>query len=447
MVIRYGDSVRGYGLGMLLILLTIGAFWRLVNTPSPPPLRRIFAAAAVALLSVHCLFYNSVLLLAIAAGALAVTVLARAWRTTGIILAIGVLSAISLLVYAPMMTRKQDWTFLISFPCSFTWLWTRICEVLGSPDPLGVWLWVGLVFSGLGMVAGMFAWNLRPKVAGLRSSVEGEPAVTHAMSGAQTGAPDALLFVAAALTVGIAGYAGFLLALNYYTQPWYYITLVVFAACALDVLFGAWPSAAKLQVSAVLRSVRLAVALVLLCLAGLSAWDEMPMRHTNVDLLAARLQDMTAKDDVILVPIWECAVSLSRYYRGPAEILTIPPMTEHRLHRYDLALRQMMTPDPLRPLLARLEEVLRSGHRVFVAGTLPFPDGDDPLSSPPPAYRDAGGRWHGDGDAYLSFWELQAGQLLQAHAARGGFIEVPIPDNARVHGFESLKLRVAEGWR
>jgi hypothetical protein len=105
----------------------------------------------------------------------------------------------------------------------------------------------------------------------------------------------------------------------------------------------------------------------------------------------------------------------------------------------------MMTPDPLRPILTRLEEVLRSGHRVFVAGTLPFPDADDPLSSPPPAYRDAGGRWHGG--AYHSVWELQAGQLLHAHAVRGGLIEVPIPNNAPVNEFERLKLRVAEGWR
>ena len=445
MVIRYGDSTRGYGLGILLILLTLGAFWRLVNTPSPPPLRRIVAATAFALLSVHCLFYNSVLLLAIATGALAVTVRARAWRTAGIILGIGVLSAVSLLVYSPMMTRKQDWTFLVGFPSSFAWLWTRIGEVIGSPDPLGVWLWVGLVFAGLGMVAGMFAWNLRRRVVRPGNSAGDESAAAPEMSVAQTGPSDALLFAAVTLTVGIAAYAGFLRALNYYTQPWYYITLVAFAACALDVLFGAWPGAAKLQISLVLRSVRLAVALLFLCLAALPAWTEMPMRHTNVDLLTARLQSLAVKDDVILVPDWECAIPLSRYYRGPAEILTIPPIADHRLHRYDLILRQMMTPDPLRPVLTRLEEVLRSGHRVFVAGTLPFPDADDLLSSPPPAYRDAGGRWHGG--AYHSVWELQVGQLLNAHAARGGLIEVPIPNNARVNEFERLKLRVAEGWR
>ena len=32
MVIRYGDSIRAYGLGILLALLTIGAMWRLIES-------------------------------------------------------------------------------------------------------------------------------------------------------------------------------------------------------------------------------------------------------------------------------------------------------------------------------------------------------------------------------------------------------------------------------
>lgn len=445
MVIRYGDSTRGYGLGMLLILLTLGAFWRLVNQPSPPALRRILEAAALALLSVHCLFYNSVLLLAIAASALAVTIRARAWRTAGIILGVGTFSAISLLVYAPMMARKQDWTFLVSFPSDFTWLWTRICEVIGSPNPLGVWLWMGLVLVGLGMVAGPRVWGFRRGVAPSLSSTEGGQAITQAVSTARMERPDALLFAAVALTVGVVAYAGFLRVLCYHTQPWYYITLVVFTACTLDVLFGAWPSAAKFRISLLLRSARLAVSLLILCFAGLDAWTEMPTRHTNVDLLAARLQKLATRDDVILVPRWECAIPLSRYYHGPAEILTIPAMADHRLHRYDFVLRQMMAVDPLHPVLARLEEVLRSRHRVFIAGTLVFPDTDSPIPNLPPAYRDADGNLHvGD---YYGVWQSQVGQFLGAHTTRGGHIEVPIPGNARVQVFEDLELGVMAGWR
>jgi hypothetical protein len=103
-----------------------------------------------------------------------------------------------------------------------------------------------------------------------------------------------------------------------------------------------------------------------------------------------------------------------------------------------------MMADALHPVLARLEEVLRSGHRVFIAGTLSFPEADYPLPNPPPAHRDAGGTRH---IGYQRVWQLRAGQFLRAHATRGGEIEVPIPGNARVQAFENLELGVAEGWQ
>jgi hypothetical protein len=234
--------------------------------------------------------------------------------------------------------------------------------------------------------------------------------------------------------------------LHYYTQPWYYITLVAFAACVLEVILGAWLLTARHRALPLfLRTGRLAAGLALLFFTALPDWDEMPVRHTNVDLLAARLRPLANGGDVILVPRWECAIPLARYYRGPAEIITLPPINDHRFHRYDLFLRQMMTADALHPVLARLEEVLRSGHRVFVAGTLPVPEDDRPLPIPLPAYRDARGNWHGS--AYNSIWELQAGRLLSAHATRAGHIAVPIPGKAQVQGFEKLDLWVAEGWR
>ena len=41
MLIRYGDSTRAYGLGILLILLTLRSFWRLVDSPN----RSVYAAS------------------------------------------------------------------------------------------------------------------------------------------------------------------------------------------------------------------------------------------------------------------------------------------------------------------------------------------------------------------------------------------------------------------
>jgi hypothetical protein len=450
MLIRYGDSARAYGLGMLLILLTFRSLWRLVDKPSHPDARRVLAATALALLSVQCLYYNSVLLLAIAAGTVAVAVRTRAWRTAGIVLGIGILAAASLLPYVPMMRRMREWTFMVNYPADLAWLWKRTCEVIGSPDPLGIWLWLGLFVAGLGVVASFAVSKLWRGFARRRiveenaerassSPVPLNPDRPHFL-------PDAVLFAAVVLTGGIVGYAAFLRMLHYHTQPWYYITLAAFAACALDVVFGAWPIAARHRaLPLLLRSSRLAAGLALLCFTGLPDWEEMPVRHTNVDLLAARLRPLATNGDVILVPRWECAIPLSRYYRGPAEIISLPPIEDHRFHRYDLVLRQMMTADPLRPVLARMEDVLRSGHRVFLAGMLPFPKADSLSPILPPAYRDADGHWYGG--PYGEVWQLETGHFLRAHATRGGPIEVPVPNHARVQEFENLKLIMLEGWR
>ena len=384
MLIRYGDSTRAYGLGIILILLTLRSFWRLVDLPGPPATRRIIEATLLAVLSVQCLYYNSVLLLAIAAGAMAVAIQSRAWRTLCSILGIGMLAAVSLLPYIPMMRRVREWTFLVSAPHGgFSWLWTRLCEVLGSPSRLGIWLWPSLMIAGLLIAAGVWAIGRRRQ----------EPPPREI--------PQAVLFAAVALAVGVAGYAGFLRVLNYYTQPWYYITLAAFSACLLEVLFGGWSATSKSRIA--LRSVRLAVALLLICVAARPAWKEVPTRHTNVDAIAVRLQQLATKDDLILVPRWVCAISLYRYYHGPTEVLTLPPISEHRFHRYDLVLRQMMTPNPLSPVLVRMGNVLRSGHRIFLVGPLPFPKPEVVPPTLPPAFQDAGGHWHG---GFRALWQI-----------------------------------------
>lgn len=437
MIVRYGDSNRAYGLGILLILLTLRSFWRLVQKPAAPSTGRITIAAIFAVLSVQCLYYNSVLLLAIAAGAVAVAVRARGWRTVGIILGIGALAAASLLPYAPIIIRMREWTFLVSYPATFSWLWRRAGEVMGSPHPHLTWLWVGLTAVGLG-AAIVARTPARLKQRGMEDGLQPHDSLERL--------PAAVLFAAVALVAGVAGYAVFLRMLNYYTQPWYYVTLAAFAACALDAVFGAWPAVARLRVfPTLLRGARIAVALLLIAFAVPLAWEEMSTRHTNVDLIAARIEKLARKGDLILVSRWECAITFSRYYQGPAEVVTLPPLEDHRLHRYDAVLRQMMAREPHQPVLARMGEVLRSGHRVFFAGSLPFDQAHLPPPTVPPMYRDPNGGWHGA--PFNAVWQLHAAHFLRTHAAGAVQIQVPVPGGVQVQKFENLYLGLAEGWR
>ena len=231
---------------------------------------------------------------------------------------------------------------------------------LGSPDPISVWLWAGLFIIALPLLAGFGFRGLLP-------------------------AP--VLFAGVTCVVAVPAYAVFLRVLSYYTQPWYYITLTILVASAFDVIFGAWRDGAT--ASRILRGLRLIVAVALICLAALPAWEEMPIRHTNVDLVADKLRSDATKDDLIVTSHWQYAVSLYRYYHGPAEVITLPPIDDHRFHRYDLALRQMRTAEPLQPAYARMEEVLRGGHKVFVVGGLPPPKPGVPPPDVSLGYREA----------------------------------------------------------
>ncbi len=415
--IRYGDSTRAYGLGIFLIVLTFGSFWRLVETRARPKPARVAVAMFLALLSVQCLYHNSVLLLAIAAGAVAVAIQKRAWRAIGIVLALGMFSAVSLLPYVPMMQRMRKWTFLIRYDADFAWLWERICVVLGAPNSFGLWLWPGLLAIGISVAA--VAWARRRSV------------------------PAAVLFAMVASVVGVASYAIFLRSLHYVTQPWYYIALLAFVACALEIFFAGWMNSPRLNFA--MRIGRLSVALLVLSAASLPAWKDLSTRQTNLDLVAARLRALTAPGDLVLLPLWETAIPLSRYYHGPAEVMTLPLMGDHRFHRYDLYLREMMKPDPLRSVFARLENVLHSGHRVFVVGYVPFEKTDEKIPIIPPAYQDTDGHWHGG--AYRDSWQMQTGHFLRLHAVHARNVAVPVPNAAPVQEYENMELTLVEGWR
>ena len=426
MLIRYGDSTRAYGLGMILILLTLRSFWCLVDASSPLTYRKVLLATILAVLSVQCVYYNSVLLFAIGCGAIAVACLARDWRRVGLVISIGILSAISLLPYVPIMRRMREWTFLVSYPVDLLWLWRRLCEVLGSPDPLDVWLWSGLVVGGVIVAVTQTILYLR-KYRDKKSS-------TWASS---------IVFAATTLATAVPVYAIFLRALGYYTQPWYYISLVMVVAVCLDVIFGARPSTTSTS-DLSLRAIRLLGAVALFSLAVLPAWGEIPTRHTNVDLVATKLRSQAAKGDVIVTTHWQYAVSLCRYYHGPAQIITLPFVEDHRFHRYDLALRQMESEYPLEPAFSRIGAALKAGHRVFFVGALRSPKAGELPPGLTLGYRDSNGTRHGGN--YDVVWPISAGYFVQSHANSCVQIPVPIPNRARVQRYEYLALSVAEGW-
>ena len=103
-VISFGDSLRAFGLGSVLILLTTAAAgWFLKN----PTWRRTGILAALAVLSVQALYQNAVFIAAICFGAWAVCARQKNWFAAVKILFVAIVSAASLLPY---------WTRIVSLP-------------------------------------------------------------------------------------------------------------------------------------------------------------------------------------------------------------------------------------------------------------------------------------------------------------------------------------------
>lgn len=413
MLIRYGDSIRAYGLGILLALLTIGAMWRLMECFT---LRRAAVAAVIAVLSVQSVYYNAILLLAICLAAATVTLRRRQIMQTVVVFAIGGVSAISLLPYVPTMQQNQSWSFMWKEPFTVSGVGAKAAETLGPPIPLGGWVWLILFVAAL--ASGLWAvLRKSTRTGGLAND-------------------DRLLFAVVALSSGAVCYAAFLRVLSYVTQPWYYIVFVAFAATCIEMIFS---SVGRKERTLFARS---ACAILLMAVSVVPDLKWLEGRQTNIDIIAATLTKNAGPDDLIAINTWFYGISFRRYYHGTAPYTTIPPVEDLRTHRVDIVKRQMMSTNPMAPVLSRMAEVLRTGHTVWLIGGLNYvTPGRGPLFAPPGF--DGPHGWVGDG--YYTAWSEQASFLVQTRART--MAPVPASYDQPVVRYEDVPLTAIRGWR
>src|SRR5256886_2055573 len=103
-IIRAGDSLRGYGLGSALAVLTLAIIWRLTCRPSLPAFS---CAVAVAVLSVQSLYQNAFLLFAACCGGFMLCAVERRWRGTPSIFSVGAPAAGSVLSFISFIWRVR----------------------------------------------------------------------------------------------------------------------------------------------------------------------------------------------------------------------------------------------------------------------------------------------------------------------------------------------------
>lgn len=411
--IRYGDSLRPYGIGILLLVLTFGLVWKVVESPTP---KRLAFATVAAVLSVQCLYQNSFLLLAICSAGVAVTARRRQWKGAAWIIAIGVVAALSLLPHVQTMLGLHDFKALIQVPVTLRDMSHMISAVLGSAGYPMLWVWIGFLGVGVAVVVGMSA--------------------VHATGNSSDKTKDLLLFSATAMVIGTVGVSIYLKIVSVGTLQWHYLPLVAVLAVSLDTIYG------TLAHGGLGRMARTLVVLLIVGLVSLPVWHAVHTRQTNVDLIASELSEVAIEADLILVNPWFCGATFDRYYKGKAPWMTIPKVDAIQLQSPERLRAKLMSSNPMQEVFDGMERALKSGGRVWLVGGLPFRKGNQPPPSLPPfPYGPTG--WNIG--PYVGGQTVRAAYFMQTHAL-GGKMLAPV-FRGPVNQYENLRVIVAAGWR
>jgi hypothetical protein len=386
-IIRAGDSLRGYGLGSALAVLTLAVIWRLTCRPSLPAFS---CAVAVAILSVHSLYQNAFLLFAACCGGFMLCAVERRWRDTLPIFAVGAAAAVSLLPYIPLIARAH-WYVIYKVGFRFSTGWNQLSEATGSPLTGFTWVWVALWIGALAAAIWVLFWR-RDRLP------------QHARG--------LILFAGTSLVFGAANYAVFLKLAELPTHYWHYVPLMAFSAVCLDAMFFAvWRWA---------RPAAMILAVVTVSTAFLFELPAVKCRQTNVDLIAATLSSEVAPNDYVIVHPFYCGVTFKRYYKGAAPWTTLPPVEDYTLQRWDLLEAKMQTKDPIASVIDRIASTLQSGNRVWLVGNIPFDE--RPLQEILPPPNDPSG---GSEGRYSLYWGVQVTQFLSAHCRQRAVVMAP----------------------
>jgi hypothetical protein len=410
--IRWCDSLRGYGLGSVLILLAYGLVWKVVESPTP---RMISAAALISILSVQSLYQNAFLLFAICAGAFAVCLRRRSWKTMAGVCGIGAISALSLVPYLPTIADARSVHIVADVSSDFAQLRSMFEMGINSGNSLLCWSW--LICGAFAILAAvvLIGFNAKGREAERRS--------------------DLAIFCLTNLVLATVVFLLFHIMLRFEPQPWHYLVLTASFALSTDVLLALAATTTKRTVGLII------VSLVVAGITMPTVWKELDERQTNIDLVAATLQDRAATGDLIVVSPWFNGVTFQRYFRGNVSWTTAPPIADVHLTRYDLLKERMMQVNPLGPVFDAMEKTLSAGHRVWVVGNVSAPPRGQVPPSLPPAPNGPRGWYSGD---YLVTWILQLGYFVQAHATAGGEIKLEIPQP--VSSYENARLWEFSGW-
>ena len=410
----WGTTVRGYGLGSVLIVLAFGFIGRLLLVSNRAA---DIAATLVCLAATQILLSNAVLVVTIGASAGAVLLCRRRSKRALVVFAVTAAGILSFLPYVPSYLRARDWNIVVRGAPTLNSLWNHLELALGNPAQGIPALWYVIALG----LTGLLIWRIHKIQDGERLPQR-----------------DLIWFCFLVCGSGLIGYYAFLRVLSYATSAWHYLALICLIAAALDL------AAARLCAADWLRWVRLGFGLTALIAAPFADWASIIERQTNIDIIARTVAARAAPSDLIVVAPWQFGVAFQHYYRGPASWVTIPEIADHQLHRYDLMKIKMISTSPIDDLAKAVRATLVSGNRVWFVGGLNLPPPEEGPMMLPPA---PGSRFKWDNRAYTASWWQQLSVSAVLHVKRVDSVTLPAPEPTRINYLEEAPLTVVQGWQ
>ncbi|MEY4916506.1 MAG: hypothetical protein RL616_419 [Verrucomicrobiota bacterium] len=410
-----GDSLRAYGLGTWLIAVVMfAAAWFLLR----PDWKRFGWLTLACVLSVQVLYHNAVFVGAICLGAMAVCWRRKNFQSAAQIFGAGFLAAISLLPYWAGVAAGRADSAALRTGLDPLRLLNGLGDTFGFPmlEFSAVWL---LLFIGLLIHAG-WLWRTNKE-----------------SSAPENFSRDLPIFAAVTVTVSIFGFVAFLWLAALPSQGWYFLPLLAVSAVGLDLAWPQWPE--KIRLALVTFLVLSAVVMVPL------AWRILETRFTNVDVWTRQLQKSIAPGDYVIVDPWYCGITFAHYFTPTNSWDTLPPLTDHATHRYDLVKLQLQNTNAIAPVLEKISATLSAGHRVWIValwGWMDIPE-TNTVAAPtlPPAPL---GQYGWSEVPYTFSWVSQVAHRLGDQSVT--FERVKNPDAAG-RFMEETELFMAEGWR
>ena len=412
LTLEAGDSLRPYGFGLIWVVFAFGLIWKM--TFGEIRKRTVAFAFVAAVLSVQSLFTNAFILLATGTSAILLLLCAKEWSKLILIITIGLVAALTLLPYLPIIRATGEWSKIIANKNELTGVLAVARDALAEPGTAAYWTWLALGVGSIGSCLFAFSGRLTAIFDLKRKGV---------------------MFAGATLFITVVATIVFLCAAQYLVFPRYFLPTMGVAALSVHVFWGALPNRIAT------RAVSLILATFIVVLSVPSLYARANMRMTNCDKIAIAVEQRASSEDLIIVTSFFYGVSFQRYYHGQASWLAVPPVADFSLHRWDLLREAMARPDPMPDLLSHAETVLRNGHRLFLVGKLGPPLPEEPESLPPAPQTEFGWQM----EPYVQSWKAELTYWIKHHTIHGN--ELSINDLQSVNWFERLGVFEASGWR